>query len=106
MENQEFQEFMKHQIKAIEIYKWVESEKARRDLGNEAIKTWIGHFAEQFRKRYERISGSIVEEIFSEVKDIASVKCRNCKDKEQLKLIITAVLEKFVEKKLFLELKG
>lgn len=106
MDNQEFKDFMKHQIKAIEIYKWVESEKAGRDLGEKAIKDWICNFAEQFRKRYEKISSVIVEDIFSEVKDIASVKCKNCKDSEQLKLIITAVLEKFVEKNLFLELKS
>jgi ABC-type proline/glycine betaine transport system substrate-binding protein len=46
-------QFMADQIKEIEIHKWLESEKANRDLGEEAVKDWIEKHAEEFRKRWE-----------------------------------------------------
>ena len=37
----------------VEIHKWIESEKANRDLGEEAIKDWIIKHAAEFRKKWE-----------------------------------------------------
>lgn len=34
-------------------HKWIESEKAQRDLGREAIMEWITKYAEQWRVWYE-----------------------------------------------------
>lgn len=45
--------FMSDQIKEVEIHKWIESEKANRDLGEEAVKDWIIKHAEEFRKKWE-----------------------------------------------------
>lgn len=47
-------EFMKDQIKEIEIYKWIESEKCGYDLGNEATKSWIKKFAKEFRDMWNK----------------------------------------------------
>ena len=43
-------EFMEDQVKEIEKYKWIMSEKAGRDLGSEACKDWICKYAKQFRE--------------------------------------------------------
>jgi hypothetical protein len=34
-------------------HKWIESEKARRDLGSEAVFDWIAHHAASWRQWYE-----------------------------------------------------
>lgn len=41
-------------------HKWIESEKAHRDLGNEAIWDWINKYAASFRDWYEQY-GELVE---------------------------------------------
>lgn len=41
----------KHEI---EVHKWIESEKAGRDLGNEAVKDWIDKHAAEFREKWNR----------------------------------------------------
>ena len=40
-EYEKLKQYMADQIKEIELYKWLESEKANRDLGEEAVKDWI-----------------------------------------------------------------
>ena len=47
-------EYMKAQIKEIEIFKWLESEKANRDLGEEAVKEWIKRYAAEFREKWNK----------------------------------------------------
>ena len=37
-------------------HKWIESEKAQRDLGSEAALDWIRRYAAQWRRWYERES--------------------------------------------------
>jgi hypothetical protein len=41
MTKEEFHEFMTAQKEAIERYKWLQSEKAGHDLGQEAAMKWI-----------------------------------------------------------------
>lgn len=53
MNKEQHEQFMKDQIHEIEVYKWCESEKAQRDLGQEAVKDWIRLFAKQFREKWE-----------------------------------------------------
>lgn len=50
----EFKEFMDEQIKEIEKYKWIESEKAGHDLGNDCCYEWILKNAKLFREKYEQ----------------------------------------------------
>lgn len=45
-------DYMKAQIHEIEVYKWIESEKANRDLGDEAVKDWIKKYAADFREQW------------------------------------------------------
>jgi len=52
MTKQEFNKFMEVQIEEIMKYKWIESEKAGRDLGNDCCIEWIKKFAKAFREEY------------------------------------------------------
>ena len=54
MTDEEYKKYMSDQIKEIEIHKWIESEKANRDLGEEAIKDWIMKHAKEFREKWEK----------------------------------------------------
>lgn len=56
---QEFRErqqsiFMERQREEMLRHKWIESEKAHRDLGMDAIFDWIRKYAAQWRDMYER----------------------------------------------------
>lgn len=53
-EYEKLKQFMADQIKEIEIHKWLESEKAHRDLGEEAVKDWIEKHAAEFRECWEK----------------------------------------------------
>jgi len=48
MDDEEFKEFMAAQIEEIEKHKWIESEKAKRDLGMFACFDWIHKYASKF----------------------------------------------------------
>lgn len=56
-EYEKMKQFMTDQIKEIEIHKWLESEKANRDLGEDAVKDWIKKHAKEFRKKWEKENG-------------------------------------------------
>ena len=45
---------MKDQIKLIEIYKWIESEKCGHDLGDKCIFEWIKNNAKEYREKWDR----------------------------------------------------
>ncbi len=44
-------EFLKAEIDEMKRHKWIESEKAGRDLGSAAIKDWIKKYAAIFREK-------------------------------------------------------
>ena len=48
---------MNDEIKEIEKHKWIKSEQAQRDLGQEAILEWITKYAKEFRENWEREHG-------------------------------------------------
>ncbi len=51
-------EILKRQREEILRYKWIESEKAQRDLGAEAALDWIKRYAADWRRWYETQSDS------------------------------------------------
>jgi hypothetical protein len=57
----EFRKFIDTETKMIEVAKWIESEKAQKDLGNAFVSDWISKNAEKVREAWNRS------------------KCRNCK---------------------------
>jgi hypothetical protein len=47
-----FHEFIQDQIKEIELQKWLASERAGQDLGNEFCIYWCDHFAKDFKIKW------------------------------------------------------
>ena len=52
-------EFLNKEIKEIETYKWLESEKMGHDLGLEAEIDWVLKYGKIFREQMEKIYGKI-----------------------------------------------
>lgn len=52
--------FMADQCNEICIHKWIESEKAGHDLGQDAVRDWINKYAKQFRE-YAESSGKYIK---------------------------------------------
>ena len=52
-ENEKMKRYMADQVKEMEIHKWIESEAAGHDLGEDALKDWILKHAVEFRKHWE-----------------------------------------------------
>lgn len=52
-EYEKMKKYMADQIKEMEIHKWIESEAAGHDLGEDALKDWILKHAVEFRKHWE-----------------------------------------------------
>ena len=46
------QNYNQLQMQEMERYKWIESEKAGRDLGEEALLQWVKQFGRSFREKY------------------------------------------------------
>jgi hypothetical protein len=47
-------EYLKIQGQEIERHKWIESEKAGRDLGMDAVIDWIMRYADRFSDQYNQ----------------------------------------------------
>ncbi len=54
MNKKEFKSFLDAQILEIKKYRWIESEKAKRDLGRKAEIDWIMKYAKDYREFWER----------------------------------------------------
>lgn len=52
MTDDEYKIFLEAQKDEINKYKWIESEKANRDLGVQACLDWIAKFAKDFRNNW------------------------------------------------------
>lgn len=50
----EFRKFIDTETKLIDIAKWIESEKAQKDLGQQFVSKWISENAEEVRKAWNR----------------------------------------------------
>jgi hypothetical protein len=55
--DKEISDFLLEEIHQMEIHKWIESEKANRDLGEEALHDWINKHAAKFREEWNEKHG-------------------------------------------------
>lgn len=53
MNQNEFKQFLQVQSEEMLKHKWIMSEKANHDLGQEAITDWIRKYAKDFRKFWQ-----------------------------------------------------
>jgi len=58
----DFESFVAMEIEEIKKFKWIESEKAKRDLTGIAEEDWIRKYAEKFRDQIERKYGPVTQE--------------------------------------------
>lgn len=56
-------DFLKDECAEIERYKWIKSQKAKKDLGNNCCLEWIEKYAKEYREQWEEKNGKIIEEI-------------------------------------------
>jgi hypothetical protein len=54
-------EFVQLQIDEINRHKWIESEKAGYDLGDQAITDWVEHYACTFRRCIQESDDNAIE---------------------------------------------
>lgn len=57
MDAQQFKCFMHDQAEEIKRYKWIESEKAGKDLGNLCCLEWVDKYSATFREFWENSHG-------------------------------------------------
>ncbi len=50
MTPEELRKYNLTQLEEIKKHKWIESEKAKKDLGQHAVHDWINRFAQSFRE--------------------------------------------------------
>ena len=60
---------LRMQIDEIQKHKWIESEKAMRDLGNQAVFDWVQKYAADFRAYWE---DRLTREFMTDVRPIPS----------------------------------
>lgn len=65
----QFKTFLQHQKEEIEKYKWIESQKAGHDLGEDAVRQWVEKFAANYRKEYEDVYKNMVKETATHCKE-------------------------------------
>lgn len=57
--NTKFKKFLEDQKQEMLKHKWIVSEQAARDMGEEALKEWIAKFAKEFREAWEKENGPV-----------------------------------------------
>ena len=85
------------QVEEAKKYKWIQSQKAGKDLGDTAITEWVKKFAAKFREDYNEEYSKMVTYVTIETlkeldKDIIKI------DKELLEKIIKIAIDKFTAK--------
>jgi hypothetical protein len=85
------------QVEEAKRYKWIQSQKAGKDLGEAAIHDWVKKYAALYRKDYNEqylaMVCCVVEETIKEL-DKAKVNV----DKELVERIVKISINKFTEK--------
>jgi hypothetical protein len=57
MSEKQFHQFMKDQINEINKFKWLESEKAKHDLGLKCVHKWIKKHGKKYRRNWLKKHG-------------------------------------------------
>lgn len=54
MTNETLRKYLHDQVHEIELQKWLESEKAGHDLGEDFVKEWVKTNSKAYREKWER----------------------------------------------------
>ncbi len=84
------------QVEEAKRYKWIQSQKAGRDLGDAAVHEWVRKFAPQFRKEYNEVYNAMVSKVIKDT--IAEMDKNNLQmDKEVVEKIVSIAIRKFTD---------
>lgn len=89
--------FCLYQVEEAKKYKWIQSQRAGRDLGEAAIREWVSKYAAQFRNDYNKEYFTL---IYSVVDDVQK-KLQNSGiqiEKDKLRFIVKNTIDSFTEK--------
>lgn len=67
MKKERYKRYLQRQMEEALRHKWIESEKAGRDLGEAAIQDWVSKYAKKFRRYWERAD---LEEVKKGMKEL------------------------------------
>jgi hypothetical protein len=89
--------FLINQKLEIEKYKWIESQKANRDLGEEAVAEWVKKNAKQYRKEYEEVYNELIHATTKECKKNLAEKFPTVSD-EIWEHFVKTIVDTFTQK--------
>ena len=85
------------QVEEAKKYKWIQSQKAGRDLGDAAIVEWVKKFAAQFRKDYNEEYAAMVTYVATEtIKELQKANINL--DNQVVEKIVKVSIDKFTSK--------
>jgi len=103
MDAKRFSKYLQKQKDEIEKHKWIESEKAGKDLGQDAVLDWIKKYAKKFRKEYVEKD---LETAIKELDELLKLINGKVNGIEKLKTVINDCKEKIEEAKDLMEGNG
>jgi hypothetical protein len=85
-----------NQVEEMKRHRWIESQKAGRDVGREAFEDWIKKHAEKYRKEYNETYEEMINRVTKSVEESVKVKFHKFSS-EEMKEITKIIVDKFTE---------
>lgn len=84
----DFKQYVLNQKIEIERFKYIESQKAGKDLGEDAVREWVNKYAAQYRKEYNEVYCCFVNKVVERVKTVLQNP-----DEQTVKVIVDIFVE-------------
>ena len=88
--------YLLHQKEEMEKYKWIKSQQAGRDLGEQALHEWVEKYGKAYREAYRQEYKEIIEKVSAECKKELKEKLPGVSD-ELWEFVFNKVIDKFTE---------
>ena len=92
----ELKKFLINQKIEMEKFKWIKSQEAGKDLGEEAVRQWVKEYACQYRKEYNTIYNELVHRTSTECHEKLKEKFPTVSD-EIWEYFIKTVIDTFTD---------
>lgn len=89
--------YLLHQKDEMLKYKWIQSQKAGKDLGEQALHEWIEKYGKAYREEYNKEYQELIKTIADECRKEIHEKLPGISD-ELMNYIFKKVIDKFTEK--------
>lgn len=86
MKKTRYKKYLIDQKKEMEKYKWITSEKAKKNLGEQAIIEWVKKYAKKFRKKW------VLKDIKLSLKELNIIK-KKSRGSEKGKIFMKFILD-------------